>query len=196
MAKLYFRYGCMNSGKTVDLLKTWYNYKECYKTPVIISCDTDTRSGRAKVKSRIKGLEADATPISHDTNILGIYTGMHDNADVILVDEAQFLSRDQVIELGSIVDDYGVPVICYGLRDTFKGTLFEGSKALFEYADTIQELVTLCHFCNHKATMHLLKVDGKYCTEGNDVHIGDTEFYSVCRKHYFENIGYPEGINL
>ena len=214
MAKLYFRYGCMNSGKTVDLLKTYNNYQELGRTALIISPSIDTRSGLAKVKARIAGLEADAIPISPSDSIFkvladhsyflrledfnnaaskdfaGTYDKLHmEPVSVVLVDEAQFFTRKQVEEMSEIVDNCEIPVLAYGLKNSFKGTLFEGSAALLELADTIEEVVTMCTFCERKATMHLLKQGNTYRTEGDDVFIGDTEYLSVCRKHYFEKLG-------
>lgn len=214
MAKLYFRYGCMNSGKTVDLLKTYNNYQELGRTALIISPSIDTRSGLAKVKARIAGLEADAIPISPSDSIFqvladhsyflrledfnnaaskdfeGTYDKFHmEPVSVVLVDEAQFFTRKQVEEMSEIVDNCEIPVLAYGLKNSFKGTLFEGSAALLELADTIEEVVTMCTFCERKATMHLLKQGDTYRTEGDDVFIGDTEYLSVCRKHYFEKLG-------
>jgi len=204
----------MNSGKTVDLLKTYNNYQELGRTALIISPSIDTRSGLAKVKARIAGLEADAIPISPSDSIFkvladhsyflrledfnnaaskdfaGTYDKLHmEPVSVVLVDEAQFFTRKQVEEMSEIVDNCEIPVLAYGLKNSFKGTLFEGSAALLELADTIEEVVTMCTFCERKATMHLLKQGNTYRTEGDDVFIGDTEYLSVCRKHYFEKLG-------
>lgn len=214
MAKLYFRYGCMNSGKTVDLLKTYNNYQELGRNALILTPSIDTRSGLAKVKARIKGLEADAIPIAPEDSIFSVlaeygyylrvedfdyaeaedkiktYQDLHSEpVAAILVDEAQFFTRNQVEEMSEIVDSADIPVMAYGLKNSFKGTLFEGSAALLELADTIEEIVTMCTFCERKATMHLLKQGDTYKTTGSDVYIGDTEYLSVCRKHYFEKLG-------
>lgn len=214
MAKLYFRYGCMNSGKTVDLLKTYNNYQELGRNALIISPSIDTRSGLAKVKARIKGLEADAIPVGPEDSIFKVladhgyflrledfnhatakdfvstYNKFHSEpVAVVLVDEAQFFTRKQVEEMSEIVDSSEIPVMAYGLKNSFKGTLFEGSVALLELADTIEEVVTMCTFCERKATMHLLKQGDEYMTEGDTIHVGDTEYLSVCRKHYFEKLG-------
>jgi thymidine kinase len=110
--------------------------------------------------------------------------------DVVLVDEAQFLTHAQVEQLAQLVDRYNVVVIAYGLKTTFKGTLFEGSEALLILADKIEEIKTLCAFCEHKATMHVLRQGNAYKEEGDDVFIGDTEFLSVCRRHRYELLGH------
>jgi thymidine kinase len=229
MAKLYFRFGTMNSGKSLDLLKVHHNYLELNKRAVVLSPALDTRSGAGRIKTRVEGMEAPALQVSKNDDLLhlvaqeakrqervaqkngsaatpaegadeiidadtAINTLSSDAAlamiDVVLVDEAQFLTRTQVEQLAMLVDEHGIVVIAYGLKTTFKGTLFEGSEALLILADKIEEIKTLCAFCEHKATMHLLRQGNTYKEEGDDVFIGDTEFLSVCRRHRFEKLGH------
>lgn len=191
MAKLFFRYGCMNSGKSTDLLKVYHNYQELGRDAIILTSQTDTRE-KSMVKSRIAGLSEPAIAVGKDEPIYNLVRSRYRSEaypDVALVDEAQFLSAKQVLGLVALVDCWDIPVIAYGLKNTFKGSLFEGSEALLTYADKIEEIKTLCAFCSRKATMHLLRQEGTYKTEGDDVFIGDTEFLSVCRKHYFSKLG-------
>lgn len=178
----------MNAGKSIDLLKVAHNYEEQGKSVIIMTSSLDNRSGESVVSSRI-GVSRSATPIYRYTNIFveienSDYTPI---PDCILVDEAQFLTTQQVEQLSRIVDYYGIPVICFGLRTDFQGNLFEGSKALFELADKIEEIKTLCWFCIKKATMNIRYLDGKPVNEGEQIKIGGNESYKpVCRKHYYE----------
>ncbi|MFT8556674.1 thymidine kinase [Liquorilactobacillus hordei] len=187
MAQLFFRYGTMNSGKSVELLKVAHNYRESGKTVILLTSSLDTRDGLGKISSRI-GISEKAIPIYKDTNIMGEIIDNNliaNNPSCILVDESQFLSEDQIKQLADIVDVLNIPVICYGLKNDFTNHLFDGSEALLRYADKIEEIKTVCQFCNRKATMQLRMVDGKPVYEGEQVQIGGNESYvSVCRDHW------------
>ena len=187
VAQLYFRYGAMNSGKSIEILKVAHNYKEQGKEVMLFTSGLDDRDQVGKISSRI-GLTEEATPVFSDTNIYDIMeevvqSGKH--IACVLVDEAQFLSKEHVLQLTEIVDDLHIPVMAFGLKNDFRNELFEGSKYLLLYADKIEEMKTICWFCEHKATMNLHYVDGKPVYEGDQIQIGGNEaFYSVCRHHY------------
>ena len=188
MAKLYFRHGTMNSGKSLDLLKVHHNYIEQNKNVIIFKPKLDTRS--TKVESRV-GVSANCVILKKDDCVLDLIIKNTDALlDCILVDEAQFLSLDNVKQLAEMAWLNGVPVICYGLKNTYlDGELFEGSKALLYYADSIEELKTTCACCNKKATMNLRLINEKAVYHGEVVNIGDIEgkerYASVCKKHYY-----------
>lgn len=186
IGKLYFRYGTMGSAKTAMLLTTAYNFEErgmsylCFK-PVV-----DTRDERNLIRSRI-GIERECGWIYHDTDMFELvkdkFERTLDLPEWILIDEAQFLTADQVDQLSRVVDDYGVNVVCYGLRTDFRTNLFEGSRRLFEIADTIDEIKSTCS-CGRKTIVNA-RIDGRgeIITEGAQVEIGGNERYmSVCRK--------------
>lgn len=181
MAQLFYRYGAMNSGKTVDLLKIAHNYDEQGKTAAIFTSSLDSRSGYGKVKSRM-GIWREAVPVAPNTSFLEVNTVKYiSKADIILVDEAQFLSKQQVDELAELVDRLDLPVICFGLKTDYKSELFEGSKRLLELADKIEEIKTMCWYCRKKATLTMRVNDGS----GEQLQIGGNEDYKpVCRKHY------------
>ncbi|MDE7441509.1 MAG: thymidine kinase [Muribaculaceae bacterium] len=186
LGKLYFKYGTMGSAKTAMLLTTAYNFEErnmpylCFK-PVV-----DTRDEKNVIRSRI-GIERECGWIYPNTNL---YDMIHEkaraklpHAEWILVDEAQFLSPEQVDQLARLVDDYGINVLCYGLRTDFRTHLFEGSRRLFEIADSIDEIKSTCS-CGRKTIVNA-RIDGRgeIITEGEVVEIGGNERYmSVCRK--------------
>ncbi|MBP2097954.1 thymidine kinase [Enterococcus rivorum] len=185
MAQLFFKYGAMNSGKTIEILKVAHNYEEQNKPVVIMTSGLDTRDGVGNVSSRI-GLRREAIPIFESTNVYDLMKELDYHPYCILVDESQFLSKHHVIEFARIVDDLNIPVMAFGLKNDFRNELFEGSKYLLLYADKIEELKTICWFCHKKATMNLHYVDGKPVYEGDQVQIGGNEaYYPVCRKHYF-----------
>lgn len=186
IGKLYFRYGTMGSAKTALLLTTAYNFEErgmayrCFK-PVI-----DTREAKNVIRSRI-GIERECTWIYPETNLYEVISGMEKTSgyapDWILVDEAQFLSPDQVDQLALVVDEFGINVICYGLRTDFRTRLFEGSKRLLEVADSIDEIKSTCS-CGRKTIVNArVNSKGEIITEGEVVEIGGNERYiAVCRR--------------
>lgn len=192
MAKLYFHYATMNAGKSSLLLQANHNYTSQGMRTLLLSSVLDVRSGVGAIKSRI-GIEAACLPTLEDTNLFEIIA-----ADVkagkaegnplrcVFVDEAQFLHPRQVVELSRAVDDLGVPVMCYGLRTDFMGSLFPGSEALFRLSDEIREARSVC-WCGSRATMVLrLDSDGKPMESGEQIAVGGSEMYaSVCRKHWF-----------
>ena len=186
MAKLYFYYSSMNAGKSTNLLQSSYNYRERGMHTLVLAPQFDDRYGEGKVTSRI-GIASDATTFTNDTNLLELVGKAHDEQQLhcVLIDEAQFLTRDQVFELGEITDKLNVPVLAYGLRTDFRGEPFEGSKYLLAWSDTLNEIKAICH-CGKKATM-VLRMDesGKAVTDGAQVEIGGNDRYvSMCRKHF------------
>lgn len=187
MAKLYFHYGAMNCGKSAALLQVKHNYEERGMNVILCSPSIDTRSGMGVVKSRT-GLEAKSCAFTKYTDffidLIGISKSRY---SCVIIDEAQFLTKIQVLQLARIVDAYKIPVMCYGLRTDFRGELFEGSQALMQYADKLIENKTIC-FCGAKATMVVRYVDGNPTREGEQVQIGDTEYRSLCRKHYMKAV--------
>ena len=185
MAQLFFKYGAMNSGKSIDVLKVAHNYEEQGKPVVLLTSGVDTRSGRGTIASRI-GLERKVYPIMKDTDVYEYVKNIDHRIYCVLIDEAQFLSKEHVLQLTRIVDELNIPVMTFGLKNDFRNELFEGSKYLLIYADKIEEMKTICWFCPHKATMNLRMLDGHPVYEGEQVQIGGNEsYYPVCRKHYF-----------
>ena len=192
MAKLYFNYSSMNAGKSTMLLQANHNYQERGMSTIIYTSSVDDRYGKKEIVSRI-GLKAESNIFSNDTNIYEevISFNKDKGVDCVLIDEAQFLSKDQVAQLGQIVDDLDIPVLTFGIRTDFKGNLFEGSEYLLAWADNLKEIKTVCH-CGRKATM-VLRLDekGHVLETGDQIEIGGNEKYvSICRKHFYEkNIG-------
>ena len=188
MAKLYFYYSSMNAGKSTSLLQSSYNYKERGMNTLVLAPQLDNRFGVGKVASRI-GIETDATTFTNDTDLFALVESTADSEPLhcVLIDEAQFLTRDQVFQLTEVTDDLHIPVLAYGLRTDFQGEPFDGSKYLLAWADTLKELKAICH-CGTKATMVLrLDAEGKAVTEGSQVEIGGNDRYiSMCRKHFKE----------
>ncbi|WP_071131316.1 thymidine kinase [Enterococcus timonensis] len=184
MAQLFFKYGAMNSGKTIEILKVAHNYEEQNKSVVIFTSGLDNRAGVGYVASRI-GLKREAIPIFSETTIFEIVDAISPRPACVLIDEAQFLEKQHVLDLAKIVDELQIPVMAFGLKNDFRNELFSGSKYLFLYADKIEELKTICWFCHKKATMNLHFVDGKPTYTGDQIQIGGNEsFYPVCRYHY------------
>ena len=187
MAKLYYRYGTMQSNKSNQIITTHHQYttqgKRClaYTTPV------DSRSGHKKIKSRV-GLELDAEYITDD--IFEKVKEEHEKEKVyaVLVDEAQFLSKKDIHNLSDIPDYLDIPVIAFGLKTDFRNKLFEGSKILLELADAIDELKTVCQYCNKKATLNMRMRNGIPINVGESIQIGDEEYVPVCRKCYKERL--------
>ena len=185
MAQLFFKYGAMNSGKSIDVLKVAHNYEEQGKPVVLLTSGVDTRSGRGTIASRI-GLERKVYPVMKDTDVYEYVKNIDHRIYCVLIDEAQFLSKEHVLQLTRIVDELNIPVMTFGLKNDFRNELFEGSKYLLIYADKIEEMKTICWFCPHKATMNLRMLDGHPVYEGEQGQIGGNEsYYPVCRKHYF-----------
>ena len=186
MAKLYFYYSSMNAGKSTSLLQSSYNYKERGMSTLVLAPRLDDRYGIGKVTSRI-GIESEATTFSKDTDLLALVTEGHEESPLhcVLIDEAQFLTRDQVFQLSEVTDKLNIPVLAYGLRTDFQGEPFEGSKYLLAWSDNLKEIKAICH-CGTKATM-VLRMDehGNPVTEGSQVEIGGNDRYvSMCRKHF------------
>jgi len=188
MAKLYFYYSSMNAGKSTNLLQSSYNYKERGMNTIVFAPSFDDRYGTGKITSRI-GIETDATTFRTDTNLYDVVSAASDEQTVhcVLIDEAQFLTRDQVLQLSDLTDKLNIPVLAYGLRTDFQGEPFEGSKYLLAWADNLKELKAICH-CGRKAIMVLrMDADGNAVTEGSQVEIGGNDRYvSMCRKHFKE----------
>ena len=188
MAKLYFYYSSMNAGKSTALLQSSYNYRERGMNTLVLAPTFDDRYGVGRVVSRI-GLDAPATTFTGADNLYDIVSACRheDPLHCVLVDEAQFLTRAQVFELGQVTDELGIPVLAYGIRTDFQGEPFEGSKYLLAWADNLIELKAICD-CGRKATM-VIRMDenGNAVTEGSQVEIGGNDRYvSMCRKHFKE----------
>lgn len=180
----------MNAGKSTILLQSSYNYRERGMNTLVFSPEIDDRFGVGKISSRI-GLQADSIAFSPSVNLFRSIQKEHVKKTVhcVLVDESQFLTRQQVRQLSDVCDDLDIPVLAYGLRTDFQGNLFEGSQHLMAWADTLNEIKTICH-CGRKATM-VLRVDGsgKPVREGEQIQIGGNERYvSVCRKHFKDGL--------
>ena len=190
MSQLVFRYGVLSAGKSLALLTVNHNYESQGKKTIILKPSIDTRSQKGFVESRI-GVKAECLDIGKEFDIFNYIDDDNNDASAILVDEAQFLTTEQVIGLRAVVDLLDIPVICYGLRSTYKpNELFEGSQSLFFYADKIEELKSVCmaEGCNKKAVMNLKLVDNKPVYSGDTISIGDIvgeeRYMCVCSKHY------------
>ena len=193
MAKLYFRYGAMGSSKSANILMVRYNYEERGQYAILLKPRTDDRDGEHKIQYRI-GLSAPAEYVDDFLKEISklwngketeyLYHGKKVNA--ILVDEAQFLSPEEVDALSDIVDFYEIPVLCYGLRTDFLNHLFPGSRRLMEIADVIEEVPTVC-WCGKRAQCNTRYSNGKIVREGAQIMLGSNESYvALCRKHYKE----------
>ena len=193
MAKLYFRYGAMGSSKSANILMVRYNYEERGQYAILLKPRTDDRDGEHKIQSRI-GLSAPAEYVDDFLKEISklwngketeyLYHGKKVNA--ILVDEAQFLSPEEVDALSDRVDFYEIPVLCYGLRTDFLNHLFPGSRRLMEIADVIEEVPTVC-WCGKRAQCNTRYSNGKIVREGAQIMLGSNESYvALCRKHYKE----------
>jgi thymidine kinase len=188
MAKLYFTYAAMNAGKSTTLLQASFNYRERGMETIEFTARIDTREEAGVIASRI-GLRKEAHIFDPATNLFDIVKKESStmNAACVFLDEAQFLTADQVMQLAQIVDELNIPVMCYGLRTDFLGELFEGSARLLAIADEIRELKTICK-CGRKATMNLrIDAAGKAVTSGAKIEIGGNDRYvPLCRAHFFE----------
>ena len=196
MAKLYFKYGAMGSSKTAQALITKYNYEENDLNVWLIKPSADTRDGARILRSRI-GLEAQVDVIAPDVDIYARFLGgKARRSDVIIVDECQFMTEKQIDQLRTIVDEYNIPVMCFGLRTDFQTHLFPGSRRLMEVADTIQEIKTICD-CGAKATVNARINDGYIVTEGAQVVLGGNDSYiAMCHKCYVRGIREHKKIKL
>ena len=191
MAKLYFHFSTMNAGKSTLLLQASYNYRERGMATLLLTARLDDRAGTGRIASRI-GIADDADLFDAATDLYALIRDRIARGPVacVFLDEAQFLTREQVWQLAQAVDDLNVPVMCYGLRVDFRGELFPGSAALLALADEMREVRTICH-CGKKATMVVRRgADGRALRDGVQVQIGGNETYvSLCRRHWREEVG-------
>lgn len=193
MAKLYFRFGAMGSSKSANILMVRYNYEERGQYAVLLKPKLDNRDGEHEIFSRI-GLQAPAEYVEDFLKEISKtwsvenkeYRYRGKNVDAVLVDEAQFLSAEEIDQLSDIVDFYNIPVLCYGLRTDFLSHLFSGSKRLMEIADVIEEVPTVC-WCGRRAQYNTRYENGKIVRTGAQIMLGSNESYvALCRKHYKE----------
>ncbi|MAJ36023.1 MAG: thymidine kinase [Candidatus Puniceispirillum sp. TMED52] len=188
MAKLYFNYSAMNAGKSTILLQASHNYHERGMRTMLMTAGIDNRYGDAVISSRI-GIASDAITFNEGDDLLAMVRQQHDQNSIscLLVDEAQFLSTEQVWQLTQVADQLDIPVLAYGLRTDFQGELFPGSAALLALSDNIREIRTIC-WCGRKATMVMrLDADGKPIQAGEQIAIGGNDLYvSVCRQHWVD----------
>ena len=186
MAKLYFRYGTVGSAKTLNLLAVTHNYQQQNKAVILLKPKLDIRFGSEDVSSRA-GLTKKADLLLTEDTVFDSHNFA--GTDCIVVDEAQFLSKSVIDQLRAIASVQNIPVICYGLRTDFRGNLFEGSKRLFEVADSIEEIKTTCTFCNRKAIFNLKLVEGKPTLTGPSIELGAEEKYlPACASCYREQL--------
>ena len=188
MAKLYFYYSSMNAGKSTSLLQSSYNYRERGMHTMVLAPAIDNRYGEGIVASRI-GLKTDAVIFDSNENLFTTIAQQHSHKTLscVLIDEAQFLKRDQVFQLTDVCDKLDIPVLAYGIRTDLQGEPFEGSKYLLAWADNLKELKAICH-CGRKATMVVRRDEhGNAVTEGAQIEIGGNDRYeSTCRLHFKE----------
>ena len=182
MAKLYFKYGAMGSSKTAQALITKFNYEERGMRVLLLKPATDTREGEGVISSRV-GLSSVCVTVSADERLFEMFSSLSVRPDVVIADESQFFTGRQVDELRAIVDEYDVPVLCFGLRTDFRTKLFSGSERLFEVADSIAEIKTICS-CGAKATVNArLDDNGSVVVKGDKIVIGGNERYiAMCHK--------------
>ncbi len=190
MAKLYFYYASMNAGKSTTLLQADFNYRERGMETMLWTAALDSRFGAGAITSRI-GLQTEAHRFDATTDIGSVIAAERRERPLacVLIDEAQFLTREQVLALAAIADDHAIPVLCYGLRTDFQAELFPGSAALLGLADSLVELKAVCE-CGRKSTMNLrVDADGKAVKEGQQTEIGGNDRYvALCRKHFMEKV--------
>jgi len=196
MAKLYFKYGAMGSSKTAQALITKYNYEENDMQVWLIKPSADTRDGAQVLRSRI-GLESLCEVMTPEKNVYDCYAATQDgHCHAVIVDECQFMTPDQIEQLRAIVDDFRVPVMCFGLRTDFLTRLFPGSARLMELADCIEEIKTMCD-CGAKATVNARISDGYVVTEGAQVVLGGNDSYiAMCHRCYVRSIREHKKIKL
>lgn len=190
MASLYFTYAAMNAGKSTSLLQVAYNYEERGQHVLLLTPAVDDRAGHATIASRL-GLERKALGFSQSTDLAALIEARHGQQaiDCVLLDEAQFLTEQQVWQLTDIVDRVGIPVMCFGIRTDAFGQPFPGSKVLLGVADRLTEMKTICH-CGRKATMNLrIDANGNAVRSGEQIAIGGNDRYiSCCRKHWKQKL--------
>lgn len=189
MAKLIFNYAAMNSGKSIDLLRTVYNYEENGLSVLVMKPSIDTKGGDSIVTRAGLSRKVDFL-VSGDSSIFDLISDKLNDVSCIFIDEAQFLSEQQVIDLFVISNNYDVPVICYGLRTDFRGNLFPGSSKLLGLAEELHEFKTLCN-CGEIARYNARRVNGKYIVDGNSVLIdgtSDVEYVPLCASCYAKNV--------
>lgn len=190
MAKLYVKYGTMGSAKSTTLLTTAHQYQQQGKRVLLFKPVTDTRSSKGMIESRL-GISKPCCDINSDVDIHLLVGSLENrNIDCILVDEAQFLTREQVKQLVKIVDNYNINVMCYCLKNTYiDGVIFEAVQELLYSANDISELKSVCECCNNKATHHLFLIDDEPVRDGEVIKVGDIKgsqrYMSVCRKCYY-----------
>ncbi|MEE1131131.1 MAG: thymidine kinase [Caryophanon sp.] len=183
MAQLFFKYGAMNSGKSIEILKVAHNYEEQNKPVLIFTSGIDDRDEVGYVSSRV-GMRQPAIAIYEDTNVYEVVKETMPQPYCVLVDEAQFVKKEHILQFTQIVDELNIPVMAFGLKNDFRNELFEGSQYLLTYADKIEEMKTICWFCQKKATMNL-RVDEQQrpVYTGEQIQIGGNDsYYPVCRK--------------
>lgn len=186
LAQLFFEYGAMSSGKSIEILKVAHNYESQGRKVLLMTPSVDTRDGVGKIASRI-GMSRDAMAVHETENLYEVIKAAKDDKlAAVLVDEAQFLQPEQVDQLAYAVDTLHIPVMAFGLKQDAFNQLFAGSKRLIEMADKLEEMKTICSFCGKKATTQLRIVDGKPQREGAQVFIGGDEAYiPTCRFHWY-----------
>ena len=198
MAKLYFYYAAMNAGKSTTLLQADFNYRERGMETMLWTAAHDDRAGAGIISSRI-ALSAPAHSYARDVDLFEAVSDAlkKRKLDCILIDEAQFLTRDHVLQLCRVSDELNIPVLCYGLRTDFQGNLFEGSAALLALADALIELKAMCE-CGRKATMNLrIDAEGHAVAAGAQTEIGGNDRYiALCRRHFFERLHESEARQL
>lgn len=176
----------MGAGKSIELLKIAFNFTKQGKKVWLLTSSLDDRDGIGNISSRI-GLSMPAKAVSEADDLYKLYLEVKEPLDLILIDESQFLTAKQVVHLAEIADVHDVPIICFGLKNTFQNKLFTGSEALLIHADTLVEIKTSCTKCIKKATMNLRLIDGRPVYTGDTVQIGGDETYiQVCRNHYYD----------
>ncbi|MEV5026812.1 thymidine kinase [Paenibacillus sp. LPE1-1-1.1] len=191
MAQLYYKYGTMNSGKSFEIIKVAHNYEEQGKQVLIYSPSVSARGSVDRVGSRV-GFERDAIPVQENTNLYEsvkahVAAAVPSKIYCVLIDEAQFLKKHHILELTQVVDELNIPVMAFGLKNDFQNQLFEGSYNLLVQADKIEEIKTICWYCDRKATMVIRFNDGLPMNAGAQIQIGGNEDYKpVCRRCYNE----------
>ncbi|OBZ13830.1 thymidine kinase [Bacillus sp. FJAT-26390] len=191
MAQLYYKYGTMNSGKSFEIIKVAHNYEEQGKQVLIYSPSVGARGSVDRVGSRV-GFEREAIPVHESTNLYDsvkayVTAALPSKIYCVLIDEAQFLKKHHILELTQVVDELNIPVMAFGLKNDFQNQLFEGSYNLLVQADKIEEIKTICWYCDRKATMVIRFNDGQPMNAGEQIQIGGNEDYKpVCRRCYNE----------